>query len=342
MGYGSAMGGGRNEGAGSKMDKDKSDRGGNNKGGKQGDNGLGGSGKKQDEGILPSLGKGLKGLLGGAEVVQAKEAQPAMNMDNSFLAELGRGLTKVVNRTYDAEDRRGLGGTKKAGNATTADSMIATGQINVPSIGPNGMAQGNYNSQQDAYTDFGRAVGAYATRGLAGKIGDAIAGPFYDEQEPISQNPRTFASGTFHSSTNPLGAAAAIAGMATGIPGLGTAGSIIGDAVGIPHVSHGGYSQPDTGIYSDNSSSFGLDFGGLQGNPNGPGMPGNGEMYRAKDKGQANRAISAGSTNGNYDPNSGDPGSTGAGLLDPEAEYSGIRMKDRRKPYLSASDYLGI
>lgn len=154
------------------------------------------------------------------------------------------------------------------GNATVADHQIATGNINVPSIGAKGMARGNYASQDDAYTDFARAIGAYDTRGTFGRIGDVFAGPFYDEQEPISQNPRTFANGTFHSSTNPLGAAGSIAGMAFGVPALGLAGSLIGDAVGIPHVSHGGYSQPDTGIYSDPGKGFfsGLGLDGFSGN----------------------------------------------------------------------------
>lgn len=163
---------------------------------------------------------------------------------------------------------------KKAGNATVADHMIATGQIDVPSIGPNGMAQGNYASQDDAYTDFGRAVGQYDTRGLLGKVADFFGGSWFDQQEPISQNPRTFAKGTYHTSTNPIGA---LAGVATPY-GLGAitapiAGGIYNWAGG-KNVFHGGYSQPDTGIYDDPSGGWGqASSGGLfdgGGNPSNP------------------------------------------------------------------------
>lgn len=154
------------------------------------------------------------------------------------------------------------GGGKKAGNATVADHMIATGGISVPSIGPKGVAQGNYPSQDDAYTDFSRSIGDYATRSIGGKIADYGLGPFYNQQEPISQNPRTFSGGTYHTSANPVGMAGAIASLATGVPFGGAAGSLLGDALGIPHISYGGYDQPDTGAYSDPRGGWGAQAAG--------------------------------------------------------------------------------
>lgn len=165
----------------------------------------------------------------------------------------------------DKDRRGGGGGTKKAGNATVADHMIATGGIRTPSIGPNGVSKGNYNSQDDAYNDYARAVGDYATRGTFGKIADFLGGSWFDQQEPISQNPRTFARGTYHTSSNPGGI---VGGLAGGMinPALGQLTGPLGgwgyNALGGKNIFHGGYGQPDTGIYSDPSGGYNQASGG--------------------------------------------------------------------------------
>ena len=171
----------------------------------------------------------------------------------------------------------GFGGTKKAGNSTVADMMIAEGKIVAPSIGPNGMAQGNYPSKTDAYNDYASAVGDYATRGLLGKIADFVGGSWIDQQEPISQNPRTFAQGTYHTSTNPGGA---ISGLLGGMvnPAVGALAGKVGgwgyNALGGKNIFHGGYDQPDTGEYSDPSGGWGqASGGGLFGGGGGPSSP---------------------------------------------------------------------
>ena len=92
-----------------------------------------------------------------------------------------------------------------AGNATVADHMIATGRISAPSIPQGGVAKGNFPTQDDAYNAYSKAVGNYATRGFFDRAADFLAGPFYDLQEPMANNPRSFAGGTYHSSTNPGG-----------------------------------------------------------------------------------------------------------------------------------------
>lgn len=170
----------------------------------------------------------------------------------------------------------GSGGTKKAGNATVADHMIATGKISVPSIGPGGMNQGNYPSQDDAYTDYARAIGDYATRGTLGKIADALFGGWYDQMEPISQNPRTFAGGVYHSASNPGSIAGALAGGAIN-PALGQITGPLGgwayNQFGGKNVFHGGYNQPDTGVYSDPANGWG--GGSAQTGGNGASAPGN-------------------------------------------------------------------
>lgn len=258
-------------------------------------------------------------------------------------------------RHFDKDGRRGVGGTKKAGNSVTADHLVATGQINTPSIGPNGVAQGNYPTQDDAYYDYSKAVGDYATRGIVGRAADIIAGPLYDQQEPMSQNPRTYAAGTYHDSMNPLGAAGMAAGIATGIPGLGIVGSYLGDAVGIPHVSYGGYGQPDTGVYSDTEWGFGGGFGGTPGAGNGDTRePGgyNSNNDPTNSSGMANGRDNGGDEMGVGEASrarsvaagkSGDaPGTDILYGSDSDAEYSNIRPKDRRKPYQSATDILGL
>lgn len=194
-----------------------------------------------------------------------------------------RGQRTSEGRTGPAGDRGGggggIGGTKKAGNPTVADHLIATGGINVRSIGPNGMPKGNYPSQDDAYNDFARAIGDYATRGWVGRAFDWALGPLFNQQEPISQNPRTYADGTYHSSTNPAGAIASLAGMATGItaPVLPSLVGMGYNALGGQDIFHGGYSQPDTGVYSDPSSGWSgtAQSGGWGGSPSNQSNNGN-------------------------------------------------------------------
>lgn len=189
----------------------------------------------------------------------------------------GRGMGKGPADRDRQGGSRARSGSKKVGNATVADHMIATGEIDVPSIGPKGMAKGNYASQDDAYNDFGKAVGEYDTRGLLGKVADFFGGSWFDQQEPISQNPRTFAQGAFHTSTNPVGAVAGLAGGMVN-PALGKITGPLGawgyNALGGKNIFHGGYSQPDTGVYSDPSGGWGqasLSGGGLlSGNPSNP------------------------------------------------------------------------
>jgi hypothetical protein len=136
---------------------------------------------------------------------------------------------------------------KSVGNATVADHAIATGRVSAPSIPSGGVARGNYNSQVDAYGDYAKAVGQYETRGFMDKALDFLGGAFYDSQEPMAGNPRSFSKGTFHSTSNPGGILGGLLGMAA--PGLGMltgpAVSSIYDAAGLPQMWHGGYDQPD-------------------------------------------------------------------------------------------------
>jgi hypothetical protein len=136
---------------------------------------------------------------------------------------------------------------KAVSNATVADHAIATGRVAAPSIPSGGVARGNYNSQVDAYNDYSKAVGQYETRGFLDKALDFLGGAFYDSQEPMAGNPRSFSKGTFHSTSNPGGILGGLLGMAA--PGLGMltgpAVSSIYDAAGLPQMWHGGYDQPD-------------------------------------------------------------------------------------------------
>ncbi len=122
----------------------------------------------------------------------------------------GFGGAASAGRNSDSSSRaarsgESVGGAKKAGNATVADHLVATGAISTPSIPSNGVARGNYPSQDDAYNDYSKAVGDWSTRNFGNRLADFLAGPLYDENEPMAGNPRSFAGGRFHSSSNPAG-----------------------------------------------------------------------------------------------------------------------------------------
>lgn len=150
---------------------------------------------------------------------------------------------------------------RSVGNATVADHAIATGRVSAPSVPSGGVARGNYNSQVDAYNDYAKAVGGYATRGFVDKALDFLGGSFYDAQEPMAGNPRSFAGGDYHSTSNPGGILGGVAGMA--IPGLGTlTGPALGAAYtasGLPEVWHGGLDQPDLrgGLFGNTTNPMG-------------------------------------------------------------------------------------
>src|SRR4051812_21793605 len=78
------------------------------------------------------------------------------------------------------------GGTKEGGDAAVADHMIATGHSSAPSLPGGGAAKGTFNTRDDPYQNFSTAVGDYATRGILGRVADFIAGPLYDQNEPMA------------------------------------------------------------------------------------------------------------------------------------------------------------
>lgn len=81
----------------------------------------------------------------------------------------------------------------------------------------------------------------YNNRGLGHKILDTIAGPLYNENMPNLDDPRTYWGGQYHTSTDPLGTAAMIAGTALGLPGLGTVTQGAEEAFGFhPDIYHNG------------------------------------------------------------------------------------------------------
>lgn len=157
----------------------------------------------------------------------------------------------------------GFGGKtpSKAGNPTVADHMIATGRISAPSIPSGGVARGNYPTQDDAYNDYSKAVGSYATRGWLDKALDFLGGGFYDPQEPMAGNPRSYAGGDFHSTSNPGSILGGLAGMFAGPlgPVVGPAAGAAYTAAGLPEIWHGGYEQPDirTGLMGNSTAPMG-------------------------------------------------------------------------------------
>lgn len=135
-----------------------------------------------------------------------------------------------------------VGGTKRAGNATVADHLIATGAISVPSIGPGGVKAPPGGTQDDAYNDYSKAVGQEGVKSLGARILDFFS-PFGISNMPVdSQRPWTFDNGTYHPGWNP----GSIAGMAAGalLPGLGVP---VGAAAQKIYTGLGGHMVPLAG-----------------------------------------------------------------------------------------------
>jgi hypothetical protein len=165
-------------------------------------------------------------------------------------------------------------------SSAAADHLVATGRVSTPSIPAGGVAKGNYQTQDQAYSDYARAVGKHATRGAFDKVADFLGGPLYDPKEPMAGNPRSFAGGDFHSTTNPGGVIGGLLGMGAGVPGLGLIGGTGWNMAGLPEIWHGGLDQPDlrNGLLGNTDNPMGgsmADIGGGHTYPSG-GAPGGG------------------------------------------------------------------
>jgi hypothetical protein len=188
-------------------------------------------------------------------------------------------------------------------SSAAADYAVATGRVSTPSIPAGGVAKGNYQSQVDAYNDYAKAVGKHATRGFFDKAMDFIGGGFYDPKEPMAGNPRSFAGGDFHSTTNPGSVVGGMLGMFGG--GIGSLlGKVAGPAYtasGLPEVWHGGYGQPDLrgGVFGNTTNPMGgtmADIGGGHTYASGsaPGTPGgNGGQFAGGGTGNAGQQFAS-------------------------------------------------
>lgn len=225
----------------------------------------------------------------------------------------------------EAGNKAAMGGGAKQSGMSDAAAMhnIYAGRISTPSIPAGGVATGNFPTQDDAGAAYSKAVGSHATRGTLGRIMDAILGGLYDENEPMAGNPRSFAGGNWHSSSNPGGV---IGGLLGGmVPGLGLAtGPIASRAytgLGLPDVWHGGLDQPDmrNGLMGNTDNPMGgsyADLGGMGGSIFG----GSDHTYASNEGPESVNTASGGSSglgslgepNGNNmnRENSGSPGHT--------------------------------
>jgi hypothetical protein len=192
----------------------------------------------------------------------------------------------------------GFGGAHRSGpqprasgmSSVAADHLVGMGKISTPSIPAGGVAPGNYPTQDDAYSDYSKAVGKHATRGWMDKLADFIGGGFYDPKEPMAGNPRSFAAGDYHSTSNPGSIMGGLLGTAAGPIGS-LVGKIAGPAytkAGLPEVWHGGYDQPDLrgGIFGNTDNPMGASMADIGGghtyasgsDPNAPSMASGGQL----------------------------------------------------------------
>lgn len=172
-------------------------------------------------------------------------------------------------------------GARGTGSSTAADHLVAIGRARTPSIPAGGVSTGNYPAQDNAYMDYAKAVGNYANRGFIDKALDWGLGGFYDPQEPMAGNPRSFAGGDWHSASNPGSIAGGLAGMFAGPFGsvLGPAMGNAYNAAGLPQAWHGGFEQPDLrgGPLGNTSNPMGGSFSDIGGV--GGGIFGGGHTY---------------------------------------------------------------
>ena len=209
-----------------------------------------------------------------------------------------------------------------------------------------GMGGGNGGMDQklkDAYAQYSKSMQQANMANLAGPHGfnkavdnynnrsgwwdalDWIGGPFIDVNKPNPTIPGSYARGDWHTSTNPLGAVGALAGMGMGIPGLGFLGSQIGSAVGIPDIYHGG-----SGYVGDMANAYnGSTMNTAAGQTGGTGMAGQGSNNNG-DFGlryAGNRAVDPQRSGAPMAPTApGAPGmpQPGMGLMSAPGKYLGI------------------
>lgn len=172
-----------------------------------------------------------------------------------------------------------VGGTKRAGNATVADHLIATGAISVPSIGPGGVKAPPGGTQDDAYNDYAKAVGQEGVKSLGARILDFFS-PLGISNMPVdSQRPWTFDNGTYHPGWNP----GSIVGMAAGalLPGLGVPAGALAEklytGLGGHMVPLAGYNGAEAGT-SPTSDPTSPSMTGSPGTPQGKGNQGGGAL----------------------------------------------------------------
>jgi len=94
----------------------------------------------------------------------------------------------------------------------------------------------NANVETHQLKDWADASREYNDRSFGRRALDFVAGPWFNDNKPDFNDPRTFWGGKFHTSTNPLGAAASLLGGAA-FPGAGIPAGMIGSAIG-PEAYH--------------------------------------------------------------------------------------------------------
>lgn len=146
------------------------------------------------------------------------------------------------------DGRDGLGGSRDRKNLKdypdpSAESFLG----DVPSAGagnPSGISiertgsiQGRTRGKDDL-TAFQAAMEEYEQRPDYIDVIDAVAGPYFNANEPEFDEPDSFRGGTYHTSTNPLGVAGSLIGN---IFGGAAGGAVLGQLGSLgPELYHGG------------------------------------------------------------------------------------------------------
>jgi hypothetical protein len=262
----------------------------------------------------------------GADRGAARSIQGKGSTGGSISARLTKGYTQPrdpagPNGAISGGSQPGPGAKAYSGKQTEGG---ASGAKSKPAADPHPPAERlNQPAEENpALKDWAAAKRAYEGRGFWDRALDFLGGPFYDENEPDFNDPRTYHGGTYHSSTDILGSAASLLGMAGGPIGaaVGKGLSLIDTDADVYHTEM----DPDSPLAHALASQPGAVAGSNKANASRAEVERTGNV----DREIAGRSLRA-ETRALADDESG--GSTGgSGNV---GDYSDVMLKDRRKPY---------
>jgi hypothetical protein len=231
-------------------------------------------------------------------------------------------------KTYDRYRDPDVGGQVTSYGAPVHTNMDGPGKG--VQTAQNEKSWANTKTVTKEYNDARRE---YEKRPFGNQLLDFLAGPFYDEQPPDITDPNTYWGGTYHSSTNVVGAALSLLGGLGGPLGVvaGKGAGVAAQASGVGDVYHNEMPSSDALAAARNRVAKAM---GSSVSSGGDSTADRGNAARGSERtenvgstlvGTPLRAQARQLTDSSGD-SSGDGSSTAP-------EFSDVMLKDRRKPY---------